>query len=194
MYYRKKKPTLLWFYCANPALKGGETTVCDGVQIYNNLNASTQKLFEEKCLKYIFYYPDGKWQQIHGTDDLMVVKQVCEENYVQLIVNKDKFISREYVCSAIIKSRCGQHRVFINNILGATDYEDPDGFALFEDGTQIPETVIREVQEITAKLTYLIEGQKHDVLMVDNTRLLHGRKAFSDNQRDIYIRLCDTNF
>ena len=124
----------------------------------------------------------------------MVVKQVCEENYVQLIVNKDKFITREYVFSAIIKSRCGQHRVFINNILCATDYQDPDGFTLFEEGTKIPETVIREVLEITAKLTYLIEWQKHDVLMVDSTRLLHGRKAFSDNQRDIYIRLCDTNF
>jgi alpha-ketoglutarate-dependent taurine dioxygenase len=194
MHYKKKKPTLLWFYCANPALKGGETTVCDGVQVYKNLNASTQKLFEEKRLKYILYYPDGKWQQIYGTDDLMVVKQVCEENHLQLIVTKDKSITTEYVCSAIIKSRCGQHRVFINNILTSIDYEHPDGFVLFEDGTKIPETVIREVQEITAKLTYLIEWQKHDVLMVDNTRLLHGRKAFYDNQRDIYIRLCDTNF
>ncbi|MEG4500184.1 TauD/TfdA family dioxygenase [Microcoleus sp. F10-C6] len=194
MHYKKKKPTLLWFYCANPALKGGETTVCDGVQIYNNLNASTQKLFEEKRLKYILYYPDGKWQQIYGTDDLMVVKQVCEENHVQLIVNKDKSITTEYVCSAIIKSKGGHHRVFINNILTSIDYEHPDGFVLFEDGTKIPEAVIREVQEIAAKLTYLIEWQKHDVLMVDNTRLLHGRKPFSDNQRDIYIRLCDTNF
>jgi alpha-ketoglutarate-dependent taurine dioxygenase len=194
MHYKKKKPTLLWFYCANPALKGGETTVCDGVQIYNNLNSSTQKLFEEKRLKYIQNYPDGKWQQIYGTDDLMVVKQVCEENHVHLIVNKDKSITTEYVCSAIIKSKCGQHRVFINNILTAVYYEHPDAFVLFEDGTKIPETVIREVQEIAAKLTYPIEWQKHDVLMVDNTRLLHGRKAFYDNQRDIYIRLCDTNF
>jgi len=198
MYYRKKKLTLLWFYCANPALKGGETTVCDGFQIYNNLNPSTQKLFEEKRLKYIRNYPDEKWQQIYGTDDLMVVKQVGEENHVQLTVNKDKSITTEYVFSAIIKSRCGQHRVFINNILPVIEQEFTYGSKVsivrFEDGTKIPETAIREVQEIAAKLTYLIEWQKHDVLMVDNTRLLHGRKAFSDNQRDIYVRLCDTNF
>jgi alpha-ketoglutarate-dependent taurine dioxygenase len=58
----------------------------------------------------------------------------------------------------------------------------------------LPLNSLREFQEITAKLTYFIEGQKHDVLMVDNTRLLNSRKAFSDNQRDIDIRLCDTNF
>ena len=191
LHHKKKKPNLLWFYCANPALKGGETTVCDGLQIYNNLNSSTQKLFEEKRLKYTIYYPDGKWQQAYGTDDLMVVKQVCDENHVQLIVNQDKSITTEYVCSAIIKSRCGQHKVFINNILTAINPQITYAFVLFEDGTKIPETVIRELEEITAKLTYLIEWQKHDVLMVDNTRLLHGRKAFSDNQRDIYIRLCD---
>jgi alpha-ketoglutarate-dependent taurine dioxygenase len=198
MYYKKKKPTLVWFYCANPALKGGETTVCDGLQIYNNLNPSTQKLFEEKRLKYIRNYADGKWQQIYGTDDLMVVKQVCDKNNVQLTVNKDKSITTEYVCSAIVKSKCGQHRVFINNILPVIEQEFTYGSKVsivrFEDGTKIPKTVIREVQEIAAKLTYPIAWQKHDVLMVDNTRLLHGRKAFSDNQRDIYVRLCDTNF
>ncbi|HAZ46448.1 MAG TPA: taurine catabolism dioxygenase TauD [Cyanobacteria bacterium UBA11369] len=198
MYYKKQKPTLVWFYCANPALKGGETTVCDGFQIYNNLNSSTQKLFEEKRIKYIRNYPDGKWQQIYGTDDLMIVKQVCESNHIQLTVNKDKFITTEYVCSAIIKSRCGQHRVFINNLLPVIEQEFTYGSKVsivrFEDGTKIPETAIREVQEIAEQLTHLIKWQKHDILMVDNTKLLHGRKTFYDNQRNIYVRLCESNF
>jgi len=198
MYYKKQKPTLVWFYCANPALKDGETTVCDGLQIYNNLNPSTQKLLAEKRLKYIRNYPDGKWQEIYGSDDLSVVKQVCDENNVHLTVNEDKSITTEYVCSAIVKSRCGNHWIFINNILPVIEQEFIYGSKIsivrFEDGTKIPQTAIREIQEIAAELTYPIVWKKHDLLMVDNTRLLHGRKAFSDNQRDIYVRLCDTNF
>ncbi len=30
--------------------------------------------------------------------------------------------------------------------------------------------------------------------MIDNTRILHGRRAFADDQRDIYIRLCSPAF
>lgn len=199
MYYKKKKPTLIWFYCANPALKDGETIVCDGVKLYNNLNPSTQNLFEEKRIKYISKFCEEKWQQIYGTNDLNIVKQICEEDNIQLRINPDKSLTLEYVCSAIVKSRCGQHKVFMNSVLPVVKQEELLGEikasnVKFEDCTKIPEAVIKEVQEVAAKLTYPIKWQKHDVLMVDNTRVLHGRKAFSDNQRDIYIRLCEPNF
>lgn len=199
MYYKKKKPTLIWFYCANPALKDGETIVCDGVKLFNSLNSSTQNLFEEKRIKYISKFSEEKWQEIYGTNDLIIVKQLCEEDNIQLRINQDKSIIAEYVCSAIVKSRCGQHKSFMNNILQIVEKEELLGEIKannveFEDCTKIPEAVIKEVQEVAAKLTYPIKWQKHDVLMVDNTRVLHGRKAFSDNQRDIYIRLCEPNF
>jgi alpha-ketoglutarate-dependent taurine dioxygenase len=59
----------------------------------------------------------------------------------------------------------------------------------FEDGLKIPDDVIFELKDVTDKLTLPIAWQKGDILMIDNTRLLHGRKSFSDNQREIYVRM-----
>lgn len=196
MYYRKHKPDIIWFYCASPALKDGETTVCDGIQIYNKLSSSTQELFQEKKLKYIRTYPTDTWQKIYQTDDLKHVEAVCRENDLQLEANSEQ-ITTYYLASAIQPSRCGKHQVFINNILPVVAQEingNTSSLVRFEDDSKIPESVIDEIQTITEQLIQLVVWQKSDVLMIDNTRLMHGRRAFADNQRDIYVRLCEASF
>lgn len=196
MYYRKHKPDILWFYCASPALKDGETTVCDGIQIYNQLSSSTQELFQEKKLKYTRTYPTGIWQKIYQTDDLSHVAAVCQDNDMQLEANSEQ-ITTHYVASAIQPSRCGKHQVFINNILPVVAQEingNTSSIVRFEDDSKIPESVIDEINTITEQLIHLVSWQKSDVLMIDNTRLMHGRRAFADNQRDIYVRLCQASF
>lgn len=197
MYYRKNRPDILWFYCATPALRDGETTICDGIQVYNELSHSTQELFHQKRLKYIRTYPADVWPKIYQTEDLNIVEQVCNDNDMQLQVKPDNSITTEYVSSAIKESRCGKHQVFINNILPVIEQEvkgSNSSLVRFEDNSQIPDEIINEIKDVTDKLTYLVSWQKGDILMIDNTRLLHGRRSFSDNQRDIYVRLCDANF
>jgi alpha-ketoglutarate-dependent taurine dioxygenase len=197
MYYRKQKPDIIWFYCASPALKDGETTICDGVQVYNELSDSTQELLHKKRLKYIRTYPADVWQRIYQTDDLNLVEKVCHNNDTHLKLNPDHSITTEYVSSAIQKSRCGNHKVFINNILPVVAQEiagSNSSLVRLEDDSKIPDSVISEIKDVTERLTHLISWQKGDVVMIDNTRLLHGRRSFSDNQRDIYVRLCEANF
>jgi alpha-ketoglutarate-dependent taurine dioxygenase len=197
MYYKKHRPDILWFYCATPALKDGETTVCDGIQVYNELSKSTQELFQQKRLNYIRSYAADVWPKIYQTEDLNIVEQVCKDNDMHLQIHEDNSITTEYISSAIQASRCGQHKVFINNILPVIEQEakgSNSSLVRFEDNSKIPEEIINEIKQVTDKLTYLVSWQKSDILMVDNTRLLHGRRSFSDNQRDIYVRLCDAAF
>lgn len=197
MYYKKQRPDILWFYCATPALKDGETTVCDGIEVYNELSNSTQELFFSQRLKYIRSYAADVWPKIYQTEDLKFVEQVCHDNDMQLQVKPDNSISTEYISSAIQSSRCGNHNVFINNILPVIEQETKgsnSSLVRFEDNSKIPDDIIKEIKSVTDKLTYLVSWQKSDILMVDNTRLLHGRRSFSDNQRDIYVRLCDAAF
>jgi alpha-ketoglutarate-dependent taurine dioxygenase len=197
MYYRKHKPDIIWFYCATPALTDGETTICDGIQIYDELSASTQKLFATQRIKYIRTYPAQAWQKIYQTDDLTFVEKVCSDNDMQWSVNPERSITTKYVTSAIRESRDGNHKVFINNILPVVAQEQQgknSSLVRFEDDSKIPDEVISELKQVTAQLTYLVSWQKGDILMVDNTRLLHGRKSFSDTQRDIYVRLCEAAF
>jgi alpha-ketoglutarate-dependent taurine dioxygenase len=197
MYYRKQKPDIIWFYCASPALKDGETTICDGVQVYNELSESTQELLHKKRLKYIRTYAADAWQTIYQTDDLNLVEKVCHNNDMHLKLNPDHSITTEYISSAIQKSKCGSHNVFINNLLPVVAQEiagSNSSIVRFEDDSKIPDAVIIEIKDVTEKLTHLVSWQKGDIVMIDNTRLLHGRRSFFDNQRDIYVRLCEANF
>ena len=197
MYYRKQKPDIIWFYCVTPALKDGETTICDGIQIYNELSEPTQKLLKTKRIKYIRTYPAEAWHKIYQTDDLSLVEKICNDNDMQLKVNPDKSITTNYVTSALTESKCGNYKVFINNILPVVEQElkgSNSSLVRFEDESKIPDDVITEIKSVTEKLTYLVPWKKGDIVMVDNTRLMHGRKSFSDNQRDIYVRLCEASF
>jgi alpha-ketoglutarate-dependent taurine dioxygenase len=82
--------------------------------------------------------------------------------------------------------------VFINSLLPAKHIA-PNS-VLFDDNSEIPDDLVSELNEIADKITTKISWKKGDILMVDNTRIMHGRRAFSDNQRDIYLRLCSPAF
>ena len=54
--------------------------------------------------------------------------------------------------------------------------------------------VVSEVNKNAEKITTEISWKKGDILMVNNTIIMHGRRAFADNKRDIYLRLCSPAF
>ncbi|MBC1223968.1 TauD/TfdA family dioxygenase [Nostoc sp. UCD121] len=192
MYYQKNIPLMLWFFCANPPLEDGETTVCDGRQFFNEISSSTKELFSKKKLKFNVRISQEDWQKKYQTDDLNQLEEMCRKNNTHLTVNEDQSILLEYISPAIIPSRCGKYKVFINSLL-PTKQLNPK-ILNFEDDSEIPEEVVSEMNEIAEKITTEISWQKGDILMIDNTRILHGRRSFADDQKDIYIRLCSPAF
>ncbi|MDZ8240092.1 MAG: TauD/TfdA family dioxygenase [Nostoc sp. ChiQUE01a] len=192
MYYQQNIPLMLWFFCANPPLKDGETTVCDGRHFFNELSSSTKKLFKKNNLKFTVRMSEEDWNKKYQTNDLSKLEEMCQKNNTHLQINADQSILLEYICPAIIPSRCGKYQVFINSLL-PTKQLSPK-ILKFEDDSEIPDEVMSELNEIAEKITTEISWQKGDILMIDNTRILHGRRAFADDQRDIYIRLCSPVF
>lgn len=198
MYYMEKRPTILYFYCMHPPVSGGETTACDGAAVYQALRKSTQELFVRKRLLYVRRYNDRVWQGIYQSDDPTKVQAFCHENNMRFSYNKvDGSIVTEYVTSAIGRSLYGNHEVFINNILPVVAQETAgltSSLVRFEDGAMIPDEIITEMQEVTERCAALVSWQKNDFVMVDNTRLMHGRRGFSDTQREIYMRMSRAAF
>lgn len=192
MYYQRYVPAMLWFFCAKPSLKDGETLICDGKQFYDELSYSTKEIFSKKNLKFTRYQNKQMWQQRYKTDDLKVVIKICESNDVHLKINEDQSIVTEYISPAIFPSRCGKYKIFINTLLPVKQYI-PNNI-VFEDGTEITDDIVQDLIEISNRISIPIQVQKGDILMIDNTRVLHGRRAFADNQREMYVRIGDPNF
>ncbi|MBD2568203.1 TauD/TfdA family dioxygenase [Anabaena lutea] len=192
MYYQKNIPLMLWFFCANPASQDGETTVCDGRQFFAELSNSTKELFRHKKLKFTAKMQKDEWQKKYKTDDVNELEEMCKSNNTHLTIYEDQSIVLEYLCPVVISSRCGKYQVFINSLLPAMQL-NPDVLK-FDDDSKIPNELMDELNAIAERLTTNISWQKGDILMIDNTRIMHGRRAFTDKNREIYIRLCSPGF
>jgi len=192
MYYQPDIPLMVWFFCAHPAAQDGETILCDGRQFFNELSSPLKKIFINKKLKYLGHLNKEAWQKRYKTDDLAVVVQTCKRKNLLMQINEDESIALQYICPAIHPSRCGKYQTFINSLLPAKHrYKNR---LCFDDDSGITDDIVSEINEIAEKITTEISWKKGDILMVDNTRIMHGRRAFSDNQRDIYLRLCSPAF
>ena len=192
MYYQKTIPKMLWFFCAHPASTDGATIICDGKRFFDELSDSLKKLFAQKKLKYHSHLDKDAWRNRYKTDDLRVVEQICKNNDAELQINEDESIDTYYICPAIHPSRNGKYMVFINSLLPAMVFY-PQNIS-FDDGSDIDNEIMSELNGIADRMTTEIYWQKGDILMVDNTRIMHGRRAFTDDKRNIYIRLCSPAF
>lgn len=197
LYYRAKHPRLLWFYCDRVAATGGETTVCDGFVAFEKFSEHTKKLMRTRKIVYIRRYAEAEWQSIYQTTNIDDVKKHCVENELQLEVNADRSITTRYTTSPIVPDREGKRFGFLNNILPIISQElegKRSNQLRLDDGYGIPHDVLLEIRFLTEIMTHPVAWKNGDLLMVDNTRMLHGRRAFTGNERAVYSRLGDPNF
>jgi len=193
MYYTNSRPVMLWFFCERPADSDGETTVCDGAQIYDALSKESKELLAKKKLKYIRHYKDGEWQRIYQTDDLNEAIRYCADNGLNAHVEDGRVLATEYLAPGVIKSRWGNHLVYINSMLPVLWQEQQFGrstsLVRLEDGSKIPQHLIDEVVAAQQRLIIPMAWQRGDFAVLDNTRTMHGRRPFADPQREIFLRM-----
>ena len=192
MYYTKNPPLMIWFFCANPPLQDGETILCDGEQLFCELSSSMKDLFNSKKLKFSDTLNKEDWQEKYKTNDFHVVQEICNINGMEVKINEDESIIRHFLTSAIHKNRTRENYIFINSLLAAK-HINPETVC-FDDDSEIRKEIILELNKIAQRITIEISWKKGDILMIDNTKIMHGRRAFDDQQRDIYIRLCSPSF
>lgn len=196
MYYLKYRPAIIWFYCEMPSPTGGETTICDGAAVYEALSDESKALFRDKQIKYIRPLAREDWQTTFQTDDIEAVKQLCAEQDASIAVDPEtEAIKTEFVTPAVLASPDGQP-IFINNILpvamGEIVFKEKAFIRVrLEDDTPIPGSVMQDIRQAVEACTAAIAWQAGCTLMVDNTRILHGRKATPSGgeQRKILVRM-----
>lgn len=193
MAYLKHSPVALYFYCVRPAAARGETMLCDGAQVYEQLQPATREALSAQPIKYIRKYPEGNWQVRFGTRDLDEVRAFCRDNALDLTIDEATgTLFTEYAVEALPVSRWGNRRAFRNSILTVVKQEEVGSDASlvrFADGTPLSAEIIADIRAVTNRLTKLVPMATGDFMFVDNTRILHGRKAFEDPGREVAIRM-----
>jgi alpha-ketoglutarate-dependent taurine dioxygenase len=178
------RPEFLWFCCLTPSRRGGETTLCDGSEVLKALEPDLRKLFEMKRLRYgPSNTPRGIWTQAVGTCDATMAKSLIHDAFtatldrahdeVLFAFNERSNLESTYLTSAIVRSPLSERLSFCVGLTGS--YADRP---VFEDGSDVPQAALDRIRRIENACATAIRWQKGDVLMVDNWRVMHGRRTF----------------
>ncbi|MBD2567371.1 TauD/TfdA family dioxygenase [Anabaena lutea] len=183
------RPDVIWFCCGVPAAQGGETLYWDGIRVWQELSEELRQLFISKKIKFLQKFPAADWKRFLGVGATVADVKRTLNGIPGLTynINEDQSISIEYVCSAVVKTKYGNQDAFANSLIA--EYKNPRGVVTFADGSAIPSTVINQIQQVMNNLTEVIPWQAGDLVMIDNSRFLHGRRSFTDKNRRIYSLL-----
>lgn len=179
-------PEILFFYCSVPPSRGGATTICDGVALFQRLSPTTQRLFTSRPLRYdislrgvktasggevewpsLALGVSGVWDRTNGRYRLSVYRNAVHETRC--------------------RSETGPILSFCNYVMLGTEHDEIERIT-FADGTPIPDEALAELHAAAEPLTIELAWQPRDLIMIDNWRFMHGRRAFdADDARDISI-------
>lgn len=193
-------PDLTWFYCDIPARIGSETTVCDGERVLARMSPGCRRFFEEQPIRYARRVEAGKWKRLvqHYRPDLGALEAIRFDHLEALVGDdpntalsydpEDDSIGYAFTVSAIQVSTLSQRPAFANSLLGPSfNYEKPR--ITRADGAAIPARWLDEFARVSEAETIDIRWQARDMALIDNRRVMHGRRAILDSNRRIYNAL-----
>ncbi|MFT5350380.1 MAG: alpha-ketoglutarate-dependent taurine dioxygenase [Gammaproteobacteria bacterium] len=170
------RPDVCFFTCETAPQLGGETTLCDGVKIVEALDKTVISQLQAQPLVYFHPMLAEECQRWLNTEKPTLTEiNNPPENCPFRMAFLDGQLTRIYSTSALHHTMFGKQLAFGNFLLfsryGLKNKLQP----CFLDGTIVPDEVVAPVKQVSDQLTLAHRWQKGDLLMLDNTRFLHGR-------------------
>ena len=192
-------PNLVWFYCERAAAVGSQTTLCDGIDVWNHLSRRAQKMLLDHRITFSRNVRSDLWLKYvkHHFPQLADEPQIdqamldsvfghIEGSIVRL--NDDGSLYLSHSSFAAHPTFFHDKIAFANSVFGPSyNYEAPN--IQFEDGKPLPEWLLAECKATSERLTINIPWESGDIAIIDNTRVMHGRRRILDPSRKIYTAL-----
>lgn len=190
------QPDIAWFACVSIPMIGGETLLCDGIKIVSALQQQTQNLLKSKSFLYKIKITKEEcetWLGIKDPDAATLLK-LKNKTPLGFLIEDEEYYST-YVTPALHKPLFSNELAFGSFLLFARQMQGWKNFPTFEDGTEVPDAVYEELKTVSDDLKVAHTWQQNDVLMIDNTRFMHGRNyVINTNQRIIWTQFAYANF
>ncbi len=197
--YLPAAPELLFFYCAVPSDNGGATTVCDGAALVDALRPEDVRQLHDMTLLWRTALEPPMWRRMWNTDDPGRAAALLDE----AIDRHDEqgkarhffdgaTLRVEYHAPVLRTGWIGGRRAFANYLLlSAAEGTGPQ--AVQADGHPVPAPLLQRVAAAADSLTMDVAWRRGDVAVIDNTRCMHGRRAFAGGERQILVRMGDVH-
>jgi alpha-ketoglutarate-dependent taurine dioxygenase len=186
------RPDFIAFWCEVPPVTRGETTLCDGIGLWKSLSEATRRLFTEKRIRHVFTHEQALWMRFFGVTTPAQLQQALERvPRATVRVDPAGTVTGEWVTEAAFRPRFSDELGIATNLFPGVY---PELTTTFEDGSPLPAEVIAELDEQARRLCIALEWGAGDVTLVDNTRVLHGRRAIEDAKRRVHACQGFVNF
>ncbi|HJM48094.1 MAG TPA: TauD/TfdA family dioxygenase [Candidatus Marinimicrobia bacterium] len=177
-------PEVIWLYCNVPPAKEGATTVCDGIEIWDRMSSEIKLFFLAEPVLYVVEIPIPETIKGKGKgkkpwiSDMLGVGGYLDWDADLLCLNVLRYAAN--------KARYSDKFCFSNHLLADLHDELQIKEITMASGKAIPEKFIDEIKQVSDDITVDHSWQQGDVVMVDNIRFMHGRRAFEKGDpRDI---------
>jgi Taurine catabolism dioxygenase TauD, TfdA family len=172
------KPDAAFFACFSPPGVGGETTICDGVALVRQMPEVVRRGLEGRRLFYVKpVWPEllEFWLGTREPTDAQLASPptACPYEFRRL----DGQIARIFSRPALHKPLFTDDVAFGNFLLFARFNNGNPGFPVLDDGQPVPESWLQAIKNTGDRLSCSIDWHAGDVLMLDNSRFMHGRNA-----------------
>jgi len=178
-------PELIWFLCMVPAQRDGATTVCDGVKAWQNLSERARNFFLLNPIRYELQVPLGQTKPGRGKRPWLFNTLGAGDATIDWDTG---MIHLTQVRPAVTEGRTKNTLCFANHLIIHMDSENQLMKRTLLDGSNIPQDIMEEIHAVTESCTHEIAWQPRDLAMIDNKRLMHGRRAYkAGDKRDIVV-------
>lgn len=189
-------PDLVAFYSARAAFEGSQTTVCDGRKVLDAMNEAQRARWSQP-MTVSRRLPEELWKRYLANEHPAISKpeEVTEEHILQFKaaipnqdfeLHEDGSLTYHITLNPVRPSAFSGGAGFANAVLGPShNYEAP--VYRFADGSVVTAEEIEEMRTLAETCTTEINWQDGDVAVLDNTRVMHGRRAIKDQDRQLFI-------
>lgn len=191
-------PDVLLFMCETPASHGSATTYCDGERVWNQLSSAAKEYFSMHHFHFTRVLPKDLWlryvcNEFGISDPNQVTPEFINKiltsipkHHFELRDNGELFVDLDL--DLVHKTHFSDRPAFANSLIGpSVNYQRP--IVKDEEGHDIENRFVDEFQHISDEVTEDVLWQKHDVLIIDNSRYMHGRRKIEDTHRKIYAAM-----
>ena len=199
-------PRYLFFCCEQAATAGGATPLCRSDALLQRLQARLPRFIErcrEKGACYALVMP-GVADQASGQgrswrDTLGVESREAAEARLASLDYQWQWLPEE--CLAVttpalplIRQTSAGQEVFFNQLIAAfcgwrDQRNEQSRSVTYGDGSTIDEEDLKEATDIAYDLSFDLNWQTGDVALIDNDRVMHGRRPFQGS-RSVLASLC----
>jgi hypothetical protein len=165
----------------NPPSNGGETTLCDGVEIVRGLPREAYEALRHRRLRYTLPASPAALQFWLGSpepDEAMLAHppQGCPYEFSRV----NGRIMRSFTRPALHKPMFTDELAFGNFLLFGRYLNGVRTFPTFENGEIVGDALLAQVKAASDRITSAVDWREGDIIVLDNTRFMHGRRAITN--------------